>query len=139
MSRSVSQLLELTKTALLEEAAALGLPVDSSNTKLEISEAILNAEAAKAGGEEGSADQPEDATDVIPEEPVAAAPQGEDASKTQRVADVLADIRHAFHAVKKVNYAEGDEAIQKAVEAQLTPEERRRVQWGGSTTRHVVG
>lgn len=119
MARSVTELLELTKAALLEEAHSLHISGADRMNKQSLAEAIVAAEAAEQA--------------VDPDGP-------EDEQTAARVAALVDDIRTAFRAgAKKAVVKESDEKIQKFVEMLLEPEERSRVMWGGSSTRHVIG
>lgn len=119
MARTVAELMELTKAALLEEAQSLNITGASGMNKTSLAEAIVAAETAE------SAD--EDDPDL-------------DARLERRVNEILEDIRIAFRAgAKKATVDESDEVLQKLVEDRLTDEERGRVMWGGSSAKHIIG
>jgi hypothetical protein len=114
MSQTREELNELTKAGLLELAHSRGLQPPANLTKAELVDGLLEhaAEAAKEKASEG----------VDP----------------RRVEAVLGDIRMALKSAKKVNVPESCEKLQAAVEAHLTEDEKKRLQWGG-TSRHIVG
>lgn len=121
MARTVTELLELTKAALLEEARGLHVSGAGGMNKVELATAIAAVEAI------------EGITTTSAPAVQAAQPEG-------REHELLADIRTALKAgAKKAVVNESDEALQKLVEGQLTPAERGRVMWGGSSAKHIVG
>lgn len=116
MSRK-NELLELTRAALVEEAKALGIASAHSMNKNDLADAIIAAE-----------------------EPAVRATQQSSSDDDDKVEAILADIRMAWAAgVKIAQVSESDEELQRAVEARLTDDELRRICWGGSSARHVVG